>query len=139
MMRVGKIPPPNKQVLRDIFPSFFYGAKIGVLGLNGAGKSTLLRIIAGLDDGYQGELTFSKGYSVGYLEQEPKLESGKTVRQIVEEGKKEVVAVLREYEEVSDKLGTDVSPEEMEKLLERQGALLEKIEAVNGWGLWAGL
>jgi energy-dependent translational throttle protein EttA len=139
LVGVGRVFPPKRQVLRDIYLSFFYGAKIGVLGLNGSGKSTLLRIIAGLDDGYQGELTFSKGYSVGYLEQEPKLESGKTVRQIVEEGKKEVVATLREYEEVSDKLGTDVSAEEMEKLLERQGALLEKIEAVNGWGLEAEL
>ncbi len=139
LVGVGRVFPPKRQVLRDIYLSFFYGAKIGVLGLNGSGKSTLLRIIAGLDDGYQGELTFSKGYSVGYLEQEPKLESGKTVRQIVEEGKKDVVATLREYEDVSDKLGTDVSAEEMEKLLERQGALLEKIEAVNGWGLEAEL
>jgi ATP-binding cassette ChvD family protein len=139
LVGVGRVFPPKRQVLRDIYLSFFYGAKIGVLGLNGSGKSTLLRIIAGLDDGYQGELTFSKGYSVGYLEQEPTLEAGKTVRQIVEEGKKEIVATLREYEEVSDKLGTDVSPEEMEKLLSRQGQLLEKIEAVNGWGLEAEL
>ena len=139
LVGVGRVFPPKRQVLRDIYLSFFYGAKIGVLGLNGSGKSTLLRIIAGLDDGYQGELTFSKGYSVGYLEQEPKLESGKTVRQVVEQGKKDVVAILREYEEVSDRLGTDVSPEEMEKLLERQGVLLEKIEAVNGWGLEAEL
>ena len=139
LVGVGRVFPPKRQVLRDIYLSFFYGAKIGVLGLNGSGKSTLLRIIAGLDDGYQGELTFSKGYSVGYLEQEPKLASGKTVRQVVEEGKKEVVAILREYEDVSDRLGTDVSPEEMERLLERQGALLEKIESVNGWGLEAEL
>jgi ATP-binding cassette ChvD family protein len=135
LVGVGRVFPPKRQVLRDIYLSFFYGAKIGVLGLNGSGKSTLLRIIAGLDDGYQGEVTFSKGYSIGYLEQEPRLEAGKTVRQVVEEGKKEIVAILREYEEVSDKLGMDVSPEEMENLLERQGALLEKIEAVNGWGL----
>ncbi len=139
LVGVGRVFPPKRQVLRDIYLSFFYGAKIGVLGLNGSGKSTLLRIIAGLDDGYQGEISFSKGYSVGYLEQEPKLEAGKTVRQIVEEGKKDIVAVLREYEEVSDKLGGDVSPEEMERLLERQGVLLEKIEAVNGWGLEAEL
>ena len=139
LVGVGRVFPPKRQVLRDIYLSFFYGAKIGVLGLNGSGKSTLLRIIAGLDDGYQGELTFSKGYSVGYLEQEPKLASGKTVRQVVEEGKKEVVAILREYEDVSDRLGTDVSPEEMERLLERQGALIEKIESVNGWGLEAEL
>ncbi|HEY7819125.1 MAG TPA: ATP-binding cassette domain-containing protein, partial [Vicinamibacteria bacterium] len=139
LVGVGRVFPPKRQVLRDIYLSFFYGAKIGVLGLNGSGKSTLLRIIAGLDDGYQGEVSFSKGYSVGYLEQEPKLEAGKTVRQAVEEGKKDIAAVLREYEEVSDKLGTDISPEEMEKLLERQGVLLEKIEAVNGWGLEAEL
>jgi ATP-binding cassette ChvD family protein len=139
LVGVGRVFPPKRQVLRDIYLSFFYGAKIGVLGLNGSGKSTLLRIIAGLDEGYQGEVTFSKGYSVGYLEQEPTLEAGKTVRQVVEEGKSGVVTILREYEEVSDKLGTDVSPEEMEKLLERQGALLEKIEAVNGWGLEAEL
>jgi energy-dependent translational throttle protein EttA len=135
LIGVGRVFPPKRQVLRDIYLSFFYGAKIGVLGLNGSGKSTLLRIIAGVDDGYQGEMSFSKGYSVGYLEQEPHLEAGKTVRQIVEQGKKDVVAILREYDEVSDKLGSDVSPEEMEKLLEKQGTLLEKIEAVNGWGL----
>jgi ATP-binding cassette ChvD family protein len=139
LVGVGRVYPPKRQVLRDIYLSFFYGAKIGVLGLNGSGKSTLLRIIAGLDDGYQGEISFSKGYSVGHLEQEPKLEPGKTVRQVVEEGRKEIVATLREYEEVSDKLGTDVPPGEMEKLLERQGELLEKIEAANGWGLQAEL
>jgi ATP-binding cassette ChvD family protein len=135
LIGVGRVFPPKRQVLRDIYLSFFYGAKIGVLGLNGSGKSTLLRIIAGQDDGYQGEITFSKGYSVGYLEQEPKLDSGKTIREVVREGKKEVADVLSEYEAVSDKLGTDVSAEEMERLLERQGDLLEKIEAVNGWEL----
>ncbi|MGH9324993.1 MAG: energy-dependent translational throttle protein EttA [Vicinamibacteria bacterium] len=135
LIGVGRVFPPKRQVLRDIYLSFFYGAKIGVLGLNGSGKSTLLRIIAGLDEGFQGELTFSKGYSVGYLEQEPRLEAGKTVREVVEEGKKEIAALLREYDQVSDELGADVSTEEMEKLLERQGVLLEKIEAVNGWNL----
>jgi ATP-binding cassette ChvD family protein len=135
LIGVGRVFPPKRQVLRDIYLSFFYGAKIGVLGLNGSGKSTLLRIIAGQDDGYQGEITFSKGYSVGYLEQEPQLDPGKTVRQVVQEGRKEVADLLTEYEAVSDKLGTDVSTEEMEKLLEQQGNLLEKIEAVNGWEL----
>jgi ATP-binding cassette ChvD family protein len=135
LIGVGRIFPPKREVLRDIYLSFFYGAKIGVLGLNGAGKSTLLRIIAGVDEGYQGEITFSKGYSVGYLEQEPRLDSGKTVRQVVEEGKKETAALLREYEEVSDELATDVSSEEMDKLLERQGSLIEKIEAASGWEL----
>jgi ATP-binding cassette ChvD family protein len=135
LIGVGRVFPPKREVLRDIYLSFFYGAKIGVLGLNGSGKSTLLKIIAGVDDGYQGEITFSKGYSVGYLEQEPKLEPGRTVREIVEEGKKEVISLLREYEEVSERLGADVSPEEMEKLLLKQGSLLEKIEAANGWEL----
>jgi ATP-binding cassette ChvD family protein len=133
LIGVGRVFPPKRQVLRDIYLSFFYGAKIGVLGLNGAGKSTLLRIIAGVDEGYQGEITFSKGYSIGYLEQEPKLDPGKTVREVVEEGKKETVALLRDYEEVSEELATDVSSEEMEKLLERQGTLIEKIEAAGGW------
>jgi ATP-binding cassette ChvD family protein len=139
LIGVGRVFPPKRQVLRDIYLSFFYGAKIGVLGLNGSGKSTLLRIIAGIDEGYQGEITFSKGYSVGYLEQEPKLDPGKTVREVVEEGKKDTVALLREYEEVSDKLATDVSSAEMEKLLEKQGTLIEKIEAANGWELENGL
>jgi ATP-binding cassette ChvD family protein len=139
LIGVGRVFPPKRQVLRDIYLSFFYGAKIGVLGLNGAGKSTLLRIIGGIDEGYQGEITFSKGYSVGYLEQEPLLDPGKTVREVVEEGKKETVALLREYEEVSDKLGTDISSAEMEKLLEKQGSLIEKIEAAGGWELENGL
>src|SRR6186713_1256371 len=101
MIGVGKVHPPNKQVLKDIYLSFFYGAKIGVLGLNGAGKSTLLRIIAGVDENYLGEITMSPGYSVGYLEQEPLLNEQKTVRQVVEEGVQEVVDTLREFDEIN--------------------------------------
>ena len=135
LIGVGRVHPPKRWVLKDIYLSFFYGAKIGILGLNGAGKSTLLRIIAGQDDGYEGEVTFSKGYTVGFLEQEPKLDPDKTVKQVVEEGRAELLGLLREFEEVSDKLGTEISADEMEKLLEKQGDLQEKIEAANGWEL----
>src|SRR5205807_6848526 len=127
--------PPKKQVLKDIYLSFYYGAKIGVLGLNGAGKSTLLRIIAGVDKDYLGEVTFSKGYTVGLVEQEPQLDKGKTVKEIVEEGRQDVINLLHEYEVVSTRLGEEHSPEEMEKLLEKQSRLQEQIEAVNGWEL----
>ncbi len=135
LVGVGRIHPPKKQVLKDIYLSFFYGAKIGVLGLNGSGKSTLLRIIAGLDMNYIGKITFSKGYSVGMFEQEPFLEPGKTVKEVVEEGRADVVGLLREYEAVSQRFGEDLSPDEMERLLEKQGKLQEQIEAVNGWEL----
>jgi len=135
LIGVGRVHPPKKQVLKDIYLSFYYGAKIGVLGLNGSGKSTLLRIIAGLDKDYIGEMTMSKGYTVGLLEQEPQLDKGKTVQEVVEEGRKEVIALLREYEAVSNKLGESLSPDEMEKLLEKQSQLQEKIEAANGWEL----
>jgi len=134
LIGVGRVYPPKKQVLKDIYLSFYYGAKIGVLGLNGSGKSTLLRIIAGADKDYLGEITMSKGYTVGLLEQEPQLDKNKTVKEVVEEGRHEVVALLREYEAVSNKLG-DCTPDEMGKLLEKQSALQEKIEAVNGWEL----
>jgi ATP-binding cassette ChvD family protein len=134
LIGVGKVYPPKKQVLKDIYLSFYYGAKIGVIGLNGSGKSTLLRIIAGVEKDYLGEITMSKGYTVGLLEQEPHLTPGKTVKEVVEEGRKELVAMLHEYEAVSNKLG-DCTPEEMEKLLEKQSALQEKIEAANGWEL----
>lgn len=135
LVGVGRIHPPKKQVLKDIYLSFFYGAKIGVLGLNGSGKSTLLRIIAGVDTNYIGKITFSKGYSVGLFEQEPYLEPGKTVKEVVEEGRAEVVKLLRDYEEISQAFSGDVNPEEMEKLIERQGRLQEQIESVNGWEL----
>ncbi len=134
LVNVGKIYPPKKQVLREIFLGFYYGAKIGVLGLNGSGKSSLLRIIAGTDSNYTGEITRSKGYSVGLLEQEPQLDPNKTVKEVVEEGKKELVAMLREYDAVSNKM-SEATPDEMEKLLEKQSQLQEKIEAENGWEL----
>jgi ATP-binding cassette ChvD family protein len=120
--------------LRDIYLGFYYGAKIGVLGLNGSGKSSLLKIIAGVDPNYVGEITRSKGYSVGLLEQEPQLDPSKTVKEVVEEGKKELVALLHEYEAVSNSMG-DASPDEMEKLIDKQAQLQEKIEAANGWEL----
>src|SRR6266545_2103007 len=135
MSRVKRVYPPNREVIRDISLSFYYGAKIGVLGLNGSGKSTLLRIIAGADKDYLGEITFSKGYTVGLLEQEPQLDKSKTVKEIVEEGRRDVIALLRDYETVSAKLGENLSPAEMDKLIEKQGQLQEKIEAVNGWEL----
>jgi len=135
LIGVGRVYPPKKQVLKDIYLSFYYGAKIGVLGLNGAGKSTVLRIIAGVDKDYLGEVTFSKGYTVGLLEQEPQLDKGKTVKEIVEEGRRDVINLLREYEAVSNRLGEELSPDEMEKLLDKQSRLQEQIEAVNGWEL----
>ena len=134
LVNVGKVYPPKKQVLREIYLGFYYGAKIGVLGLNGSGKSSLLRIIAGVDQNYTGEITRSKGYSVGLLEQEPQLDPDKTVKEVVEEGKKELVAMLREYDAVSNKMG-EATPDELEKLLEKQAQLQEKIEAANGWEL----
>src|SRR2546421_9013719 len=135
LIGAGRIYPPKKQVLKDISLSFYYGAKIGVLGLNGSGKSTLLRIIAGVDKDYLGEVTFAKGYSVGLLEQEPLLATGKSVKDIVEEGRRDVIDLVREYEAVSNPLGEELSPDEMEKLLEKQSRLQEQIEAVNGWEL----
>src|SRR5687767_5216763 len=134
MAGVSKIYPPQKQVLKNIYLSFYYGAKIGVLGLNGSGKSSLLRIIAGVDPNYTGEISRSKGYSIGLLEQEPQLDPKKTVKEVVEEGKKELVALLKEYETVSNKIG-ESSPDDMEKLLDKQAQLQEKIEAANGWEL----
>ncbi|HEY5932736.1 MAG TPA: ATP-binding cassette domain-containing protein, partial [Nitrospira sp.] len=134
LVNVGKVYPPKKQVLREIYLGFYYGAKIGVLGLNGSGKSSLLKIIAGVDQNYTGEITRSKGYSVGLLEQEPQLDQNKTVKEGVEEGKADLVALLHEYEAVSNKIG-EVGPDEMEKLLDKQAQLQEKIEAANGWEL----
>ncbi len=125
----------KKAVLKDIYLGYFYGAKIGVLGLNGAGKSTLLRIIAGVDQEYQGETVLSPGYSIGYLEQEPKLDESKTVREIVEEGAREVVDLLREFDEINARFAEPMSDDEMNKLLERQGEVQEKLEALGGWDL----
>ncbi|MCA9946033.1 MAG: energy-dependent translational throttle protein EttA [Anaerolineales bacterium] len=135
MMGVGKIVPPNKQILRDISLSYFYGAKIGVLGLNGAGKSTLLRIMAGVDTEFVGETAVSPGYTIGYLEQEPQLDDSKTVRDIVEEGAQEVVDALREFDEINLKFGEPMSDDEMNDLIERQGALQDKLDHMDAWNL----
>ncbi len=136
MAGVNKIYPPQKQVLKNIYLSFFYGAKIGVIGLNGSGKSSLLKIIAGLDKSYQGEVVFSPGYSVGYLAQEPELNPEKTVLEIVEEGVSEITAILKEYEEINERFGLPEvyeNADEMDKLLSRQGELQDKIDAVGAW------
>lgn len=135
MAGVSKIIPPKKQILKDIYLSFFYGAKIGVLGLNGAGKSTLLRIIAGVDKEYNGEVVFSPGYSVGMLEQEPKLDPTKTVRQVVEEGVQSIVDLLREYDAINEKFAEPMDDDAMNKLIERQGEVQEKLEAADAWEL----
>ncbi len=134
MMRVSKLYD-QKPVLRDISISYFYGAKIGVLGLNGAGKSSLLRIFAGVDKEFQGETAIAPGYTVGFLEQEPRLDDSKTVREIVQEGAAEKVALLREYEELSAKFAEPLSDAEMDALIERQGAVQEKIDALDIWDL----
>jgi len=138
MAGVSKIYPPQKQVLKNIYLSFFYGAKIGVIGLNGSGKSSLLRIIAGLDKSYQGEVVFSPGYSVGYLAQEPELDATKTVREVVEEGVAETTELLREYEEINEKFGLPEvyeNADEMDRLLARQGEIQDKIDASGAWEL----
>ncbi len=135
MNRVGRVHPPKKEVLKDISLGFYYGAKIGVLGLNGAGKSSLLRIIAGVDKDYIGELSFSKDYSVGYLEQEPKLDANKTVREVVEEGVQEIVDLLKEFETINNSFGNPMNDDEMNKLLERQAVVQEKLDHANAWEL----
>ncbi len=135
MAGVNKIYPPKKQVLKNIYLSFFYGAKIGVLGLNGSGKSSLLRIIAGLDKEFQGEVVFSAGYSVGYLPQEPEFDKTRTVRQVVEEGVQEVVDLLKEFDEINMKFGEEMSDDAMNKLIDRQGEVQEKLDVLNAWEL----
>lgn len=138
MVGVSKTFPPQKQVLKNIYLSFFYGAKIGIIGLNGSGKSTLLKIIAGIEKEYQGEVVFSPGYSVGYLEQDPKLEPGKTVKEIVQEGVQEIVDTLKEYEEVNEKFGDPEvleDPDKMDALIARQAELQDKIDATDAWNL----
>ncbi len=135
MVRVGKTHPPKNRVLRDISLSYFYGAKIGVLGLNGAGKSTLLRIMAGVETEFDGETILSDGFTVDYLEQEPELDESKTVRQVVEEGVQEVVDALREFEEINMKFGEEMTPDEMDALMERQGTVQDQLEAMNAWDL----
>ena len=134
MNRVGKVlPSSNKVILKDICLSFFYGAKIGIIGLNGSGKSTLMKIIAGVEQSYQGEVVWAPGYSVGYLEQEPQMDPEKTVLEVVQEGVQEIMDVLKEYEEVNLKFCEPMSDDEMNKLIERQGELTEKIEHCGGW------
>lgn len=135
MVGVSKTFPPHKKVLNNIYLSFFYGAKIGIIGLNGSGKSTLLKIIAGIDKSFQGEVVFSPGYSVGYLEQDPLIDESKTVREVVEEGAHEVVALLKEYEAVNARFSEPLSDNEMNKLIERQGELTELIDHHDGWNL----
>ena len=133
MVGVSKIIPPSRQILKDIYLSFFYGAKIGIIGLNGAGKSTLLRIIAGKEKSYNGEVVFSPGYSVGMLDQEPQLDDNKTVRQVVEEGVQEIVDILKEYEEINNKFAEPDA--DFDKLIARQGELTELIEQHDAWEL----
>ncbi|MCF8297716.1 MAG: energy-dependent translational throttle protein EttA [Saprospiraceae bacterium] len=135
MVNVSKTFPVNKKVLKDIYLSFYYGAKIGVIGLNGSGKSTLLSIIAGKEKSFEGEVVFSPGYNVGILEQEPDLDNSKTVIEIVKEGVQEIVDILQEYEDVNNKFAEPMSDDEMEKLIEKQGKLTELIEQKDAWEL----
>jgi sulfate-transporting ATPase len=138
MTGVNKIYPPNKQVLKNIYLSFFYGAKIGVLGLNGSGKSSLLRIIAGIDKEFQGEVVSDLTFSVGLLEQEPQLDKTKTVKETVEEGVSEVVGLLKEFEAINEKFGDPAvmeDPDAMDKLITKQGQIQEKLDALNAWEL----
>ena len=136
MVGLNKIYPNGKQVLKDIYLSFYYGAKIGILGLNGAGKSTLLRIIAGTEKSYQGEVVFSPGYSVGMLEQEPHLDDNKTAKEIVLEGVEHITKILKEYEQVNEKFSDpDLDGDAMDKLIARQGQLMDEIEAAGAWEL----
>lgn len=135
MVGVSKIFPPHKQVLKNIYLSFFYGAKIGILGLNGSGKSTLLKIIAGLETSYDGEVVYSPGYTVGMLEQEPDLDESKTVKEIVMEGVGEIADLLKEYEDISAKFAEPMDDDEMQKVIDRQGELTDLIEKYDGWEL----
>ncbi len=138
MVKVGKVLPSGKSILKDIYLGFYYGAKIGVLGLNGSGKSTLMRIIAGKDTDYQGEVHLSPGYTIGHLEQEPVLDETKTVIEIVREGVQPIMDLLKEYEEVNEKFGDPEvleDPDKMQKLIDRQGALQDRIEAADAWNI----
>jgi ATP-binding cassette ChvD family protein len=136
MVDVSKTIPPTKQILKNIYLSFFYGAKIGIIGLNGSGKSTLMKIIAGIDQNYQGKIESTKDFTVGYLEQEPKLDDTKTVIDVIREGKKEIFDILNEYNSISEQMGEPEVYEDadkMDKLLDRQGTLQDKIDAANAW------
>lgn len=138
MVGVNKVTPAGKHIIKDIYLSFYYGAKIGILGMNGAGKSTVMKIIAGLDQSFQGDVVWSPGYSVGYLPQEPQLDDNKTVREIVEEGVQPVIDALKEYEEINLKFGDEEvlnDPDKMEALMNRQAAAQDKIESLGGWDL----
>lgn len=138
MVGVSKIIPPQRQILKNIYLSFFYGAKIGIIGLNGSGKSTLLKIIAGIDKSYQGNVVFSPGYSVGYLEQDPKLDPEKTVKETVQEGVQPVMDLLREYDEVNNAFADPAvleDPEAMDKLIARQAELQDKLDATDAWNI----
>lgn len=138
MVGVSKSTPQGKQIIKNIYLSFFYGAKIGIIGLNGSGKSTIMKIIAGLDQSYQGDVVFSPGYSVGYLPQEPELDLNKTVKEIVLEGAKEVVDVLKEYEDINNSFMDEQvmnDPDKMDKLIARQGEVQDKIDALDAWEL----
>ncbi len=138
MYKVGKTFPPHRQVLKDISLSFFLGAKIGIIGLNGSGKSTLLKIIGGLEKEYQGDVTFLPGYTVGHLSQDPLLDDSRTVREIVEEGVKEIMEVIQEYEKINNSFGDPQvyeNPDKMQQLMDRQAVLQEKIDDNDGWNI----
>ncbi len=135
MVGVSKTYPPSKTVLKNIYLSFFYGAKIGIIGLNGSGKSSLLKIIAGIDKSIQGEVVFSPGYNVGYLEQEPHLDDSKTVKEIVQEGTQDIVDLLQKYEDINARFADPMSDDEMNKLIDEQGKVTELIEQKDAWEL----
>ena len=135
MVNISKILPSGKQILKNIYLSFYYGAKIGVIGLNGSGKSTLMKIIAGIEQSYDGKIHVSPGYKVGYLEQEPKLDPDKTVIEIVREGAAETMALLKEYEDVNNKFSEPMSDDEMNKLIDRQARLNDLLEQHDAWNL----
>ncbi len=135
MVNVSKTVPPHKNILKNIYLSFFYGAKIGIIGLNGSGKSTVLKIIASIEKQYQGEVVYSPGYSIGYLAQEPELDNTKTVKEVIEEGVAETVSLLKEYDEVNNRFSEPLTDEEMDKLIQRQGELTDMLEQHNAWEL----
>ena len=142
MMGVSKSTPAGKQIIKDISLSFYYGAKIGIIGLNGSGKSTVMKIIAGIDKDFRGDLTISDGYTVGYLPQEPELDPSKTVKEIVMEGVQGTVDILKEYEEINNAFMDEAvmnDPDKMEKLIERQGEVQDKIDHLDAWELDAQL